>query len=100
VADGINAVRMVLPRAWFDAERTAKGIHALRHYRREWNEGAQAWRSSPVHDHASHGADAARYLCLGVRESTAVPGAPDVVKGQLAGKALSGRGLESSWMGI
>jgi hypothetical protein len=68
VADGINAVRMILPRAWFDAERCAKGIHALRHYRREWNEAAQTWRSSPVHDHASHGADAARYLALGVRD--------------------------------
>lgn len=73
VADGINAVRMVLPRAWFDAERCAKGIHALRHYKREWNEAAQAWRSAPVHDHASHGADSARYLCLGVREDQPTP---------------------------
>jgi phage terminase large subunit len=73
VADGINAVRMVLPRAWFDAERCAKGIHALRHYKREWNEAAQAWRSAPVHDHASHGADSARYLCLGVREDQPAP---------------------------
>jgi phage terminase large subunit len=73
VADGINAVRMILPRCWFDAERCAKGIHALRHYRREWNEAAQTWRSAPVHDHASHGADAARYLALGVREAEAKP---------------------------
>jgi hypothetical protein len=73
VADGINAVRMILPRCWFDAERCAKGIHALRHYRREWNEAAQTWRSAPVHDHASHGADAARYLALGVRESEVKP---------------------------
>jgi phage terminase large subunit len=73
VADGINAVRLVLPRAWFDAERCAKGIHALRHYRREWNEAAQTWRSAPVHDHASHGADAARYLALGVREAEVKP---------------------------
>jgi hypothetical protein len=73
VADGINAVRMILPRSWFDAERCAKGIHALRHYRREWNEAAQTWRSAPVHDHASHGADAARYLALGVREVEVKP---------------------------
>ena len=73
VADGINAVRMVLPKCWIDAERCAKGIHALRHYRREWNEAAQTWRSSPVHDHASHGADAARYLCLGVRQDQPPP---------------------------
>lgn len=68
VADGINAVRMVIPRAWFDAEKCARGINALRHYRREWNAAGQTWRANPVHDAASHGADAARYLCLGVRE--------------------------------
>jgi hypothetical protein len=68
VADGINAVRMVLPKAWFDAERCAGGIKALRHYRREWHEAAQTWRSTPVHDFASHGADSCRYMALGVRE--------------------------------
>lgn len=67
VADGINAVRMVLPKAWFDREKCAAGIKALRHYRREWNEAAQTWRVNPVHDFASHGADAARYLAMGVR---------------------------------
>ena len=68
VADGINAVRMVLPKAWFDAERCARGINALRHYRREWNEAGQTWRASPCHDFSSHGSDSFRYLCLGVRE--------------------------------
>lgn len=73
VADGINAVRLVLPRAWFDAAKCAQGLKALRHYRREWNESAQTWRANPVHDHASHGADAARYLCLGAREEQPKP---------------------------
>src|SRR5215831_31514 len=68
VADGIQAVRAVLPRCWFDASRCALGIKALRNYRREWNENAQTWRSNPVHDFASHGSDAMRYLALGVRE--------------------------------
>ncbi len=71
VADGINAVRMVLPHAWFDAERCARGVNALRFYRREWNEQAQTWRANPVHDHASHGADSARYMCLGTRPTAA-----------------------------
>lgn len=68
VADGIQAVRSVLPRAWFDAQKCAVGIRALRNYRREWNENAQTWRSTPVHDFASHAADSMRYLSLGVRE--------------------------------
>ena len=33
VADGVNAVRTLFPTMWFDKERCADGIHALRHYR-------------------------------------------------------------------
>jgi len=96
VADGINAVRMVLPRCWFDAEKCALGIRALRHYRREWNESAQTWRSNPVHDHASHGADAMRYLSLGVREPQAVA-EPDWTARY---EVLGGSRGNSSWMGV
>jgi hypothetical protein len=108
VADGINAVRMVLPRCYFDAAKCAKGIHALRHYRREWNEAAQAWRATPVHDHASHGADSMRYLALGVREAGGVapaPVAPSVQRDPiLTGQwdlvtTPNGRPI-TSWMGV
>lgn len=64
VADGINAVRMMLPKCWFDVERCAKGIEALKQYRREWDGKRQTWRERPLHDFASHGADAMRYLAL------------------------------------
>lgn len=73
VADGINAVRMVLPRCWFDAAKCAAGLKSLRSYRREWNEAGQTWRASPVHDFASHGADSFRYLAMGVREGLPEP---------------------------
>jgi hypothetical protein len=76
VADGINAVRLVLPHAWFDAEKCAKGIKALRNYRREWNPAGETWRVNPRHDWSSHGADAMRYLCLGTR-ATYAPPAPE-----------------------
>jgi hypothetical protein len=100
VADGINAVRMILPRAWFDAERCAKGIHALRHYRREWNEAAQTWRASPVHDHASHGADAARYLALGVREVEEKP-LDSIIERQFPTTQTIYEGrANTSWMGV
>jgi hypothetical protein len=95
VADGINAVRMVLPLCWFDAERCALGIKALRHYRREWNEGAQAWRATPVHDFASHGADAMRYLALGVRETVK----PDA-KPALPTRVLQVGETATNWMGM
>lgn len=61
VADGINAVRLMLARCWFDAERCARGVEALKQYRREWDGKRQVWRERPLHDWASHGADAFRY---------------------------------------
>lgn len=68
LADGINAVQMILPRCHFDAYRCSAGIKALRNYRREWHEAGQTWRSQPVKDWASHGADALRTLAMGIVE--------------------------------
>jgi hypothetical protein len=64
VADGINATRLMLTRCWFDAGRCARGIEALKQYRREWDGKRQVWRERPLHDHASHAADAMRYGAL------------------------------------
>ena len=64
VADGVNAVRLMLSRCWFDAERCERGIEALKQYRREWDGKRQVWRERPLHDWASHAADAFRYGAL------------------------------------
>ena len=61
IADGINAVRRVLPLCVFDP-RCESGIEALEQYRREWNDELKTFRASPVHNWASHYADAFRYL--------------------------------------
>ncbi|MGZ6253743.1 MAG: terminase large subunit domain-containing protein, partial [Candidatus Binataceae bacterium] len=50
VEDGINAVRVMLPRCWFDAEKCARGINCLREYAREWVDKLETWRASPRHD--------------------------------------------------
>lgn len=68
VEDGINAVRMILPKCWFDVEKTAKGVKALRSYQREWVPKLGTWRSSPKHDQWSHGADAFRYYAMGYQK--------------------------------
>jgi len=65
--DGIHAARMLLPRCYFDSERTAAGVEALSHYRRAYNARLNEFTPSPVHDWASHGADAFRYLALSLR---------------------------------
>ncbi len=60
IDDGIQAVRMLLPRAWFDAEKCKQGVEALKQYRRDWDDKLKVFRSHPLHNWASHGADAAR----------------------------------------
>jgi phage terminase large subunit len=72
VADGINAVRSILPQCWIDGERCADGLQAMRHYK--WAESANGMlRREPLHDWASNGSDAMRYLAVSIK-------APAVVK--------------------
>ena len=70
VEDGIHAARLLFPKCWFDAAKTAPGIEALQHYRRDYNARLNEFKATPVHDFASHGADAWRYLA--VRHTTPV----------------------------
>lgn len=62
--DGIHAVRLLLPKCWFDEVKCEAGIEALTQYRWGWNEQLQENKNEPVHNWASHGADAFRYLAL------------------------------------
>ena len=66
VEDGINAARGVFSRCWFDREKCKKGIEALRQYRFEYREKLGTFSPQPVHDWASHSADAFRYLAMGL----------------------------------
>ena len=68
VDDGINAVRQTLPIIWFDKEKCAKGVEALRQYRVDYDEKLKAFKNRPRHDWTSHTADALRYLSMGYRE--------------------------------
>ena len=63
VEEGIQAARMVFPRCYFDAEKTGKLVQSLKKYRRQMNQTTGAF-GSPLHDDASHDADAFRYLCV------------------------------------
>lgn len=60
VADGISAVRRLLPLCVFDGAKCEKGLDALRSYRREYDEKLATWKNEPVHDWASNPADAMR----------------------------------------
>jgi hypothetical protein len=67
--DGVQALRMALPRMWFDAEKCKEGIEALKLYRREWDSDKKIFRDKPLHDWTSHAADAARYMAIAWREA-------------------------------
>jgi phage terminase large subunit len=64
VSEGIKAVRMLLPRCYFDEEKCARGLEALRHYKSAFNKQLDQFTGVPVHDWASHGADAFRGLAV------------------------------------
>lgn len=65
LADGINAARLVFPNTYFDEEECEEGLKALRHYRYKVIDGQ--YSPEPMHDWASHGADAFRYLALTIK---------------------------------
>lgn len=69
VADGIQAVRRLLPRCWFDKDKTKQGVNALRNYRREHDEKRNVYYEKPLHDWASHASDSFRYLAITLDES-------------------------------
>jgi hypothetical protein len=73
VADGIEAVRALLPRCRFDAGKCAPGIEALRQYRSDYDPARRLYSPRPRHDWASHAADAFRYLARGLPERGLAP---------------------------
>lgn len=66
VADGIEAARALLPRCWFDAEKCARGLDALRLHRPGFDAATDTFSPRPLHDWTSHAADAFRYLAQGL----------------------------------
>lgn len=66
VVDGVNAARTIFPNCYFDEVGCEDGLYALRHYRYRVKDGQLS--NEPLHDWASDGADAWRYLAQGFRE--------------------------------
>lgn len=71
--DGRNMVRMLFANMWFDEDKCEDGLNALRHYRYAVEEEARGTvkgqlSREPVHDWASHAADALRYMAVTMRD--------------------------------
>jgi hypothetical protein len=58
----IDITRRLLPRCWFDEEKTKMGLRALSNYQREYDEVKKIFKNSPLHNWASHGASAFMYM--------------------------------------
>ena len=65
--DAIEAARTFLSLCWFDKTRCEKGLEHLSRYRKEWDDKRGTWKSSPLHDEHSNGADAFQTLAVGHR---------------------------------
>ena len=87
VIEGIDLVRGILPRCWFDERKCSQGIIALDNYKKEWDDKHGCWRSQPLHNQYSHGADAFRYLACGLSFVTRV--------GDTDGRSIGGRSVTS-----
>lgn len=84
IIPGIDAVRNMLNKCWFDEKKCTQGIKCLENYKKEWNEKHSCWNSKPLHNWASHGADAFRTLATGLYFITGQPTAMDIKNQQIA----------------
>lgn len=94
--DAIDAVRRLLGNCWIDEKHCEQGIRCLDNYRKKWNEQLATWSREPLHDWASHGADALMTGAVGFspakeKEKKASPQTP---------RRSSGGGDPNSWMGL
>lgn len=72
VEDGIQAVRSVIPMCYWDAEKAEDGISGLRNY-------ARSKSGKPVHNWASHPADAFRVGSVSLHQTLGLMGSGNVV---------------------
>lgn len=70
IDDGIQAVRAIMPRCWFNQDHCKDGLRALRSYRKEFDDKKGVYKPKPLHDWSSHFADAFRYFALSHRDKS------------------------------
>jgi hypothetical protein len=64
----IEAARLILPLCYFDERKTELGMDALRNYRYRVDEDTKQFSNEPMHDWASHAADAFGYMAIALKE--------------------------------
>ena len=68
--DGIRLTKSTLGKCWFDRTKCKELICDLENYKKKWSSAIGGWTSEEMHDDASHGAAAMRYLASGLNKVT------------------------------
>jgi len=68
IGNGIQEVRRLFPRFWFDQEKCKQWVRALENYHREYDREKKVFKQQPMHDWSSHCADMTRYAALSVKK--------------------------------
>jgi hypothetical protein len=66
IENGIQNVRKLFPKFWFDKTKTKKLRRSLENYHRLYDSVKKVFRKEPDHDWSSHDADMFRYLAIGM----------------------------------
>lgn len=91
LGDGINAVRACLKFSTFDRKGFGEGLKMLKNYKKKWNDQTAAWMTQPLHNEASHGADAERTLATAHRQVEIQEIDPDQQRREIEQKAREER---------
>ena len=67
--EGINAVKMTLPKCFIDRDKCKRLLESLRYYHRVYDPKNLIFRSRPAHDWSSHDADCMRTLAVSIRQA-------------------------------
>lgn len=67
IAEGIQAVRSIIPLSSFEKDSCLQGIKCLDFYHKKYNESMKVYYDEPLHDRWSNGADSFRYACMGIK---------------------------------
>jgi hypothetical protein len=73
INNGIQELRKIFNRIWFDKDKTQKLRKALKNYHREWDQEKKVFKDHPMHDWSSNSADMMRYMAIGYKEPSRNP---------------------------
>jgi phage terminase large subunit len=82
VSSRIDTARTIFANAWFDADKCADGLNTLRYYQFAAVKDMGTQTRAPLHNWASHGADAFGYAGQGIVAPKRERGAPPPASGQ------------------